>query len=426
LPSELKPDQLSLIHIDDVVEAVYLAVSRLNQKLASDRSGFWPSQPARLEVFDVLPPSSVPISRLVQKMLTLTYSLSAVTDLGELSRQVPTARKTRPSPSARILHGWRPKVSLDQGLRALAVAYLTSTAHYLFGKLSEDTCTGTISYSHRDLLALNGCAGIIGIRMEQEISYLDRQDSIFVSTVAPAEYTFLVEEDQGDVIFSVKNQSGYLYTLSTSPGEEETRFKARVDTSTGYISLASLSSGLALTQLMTNGEQACLSDEEAPFIWRLSPHCCPGLRTRWPFFGESPLSSAINDRYREVEILFDASTPKTLCQAFKEAKSEALFKLGILIDYPEPITIGQTPLPNNPPYQWRLSWLPPCENSCDHPTICVDTGSCTCVEASCPPRRHSALDAFAYRSQISWPPAEMIIASLERDWVLMKDAAELS
>jgi len=52
------------------------------------------------------------------------------------------------------------------------------------------------------------------------------------------------------------------------------------------------------------------------------------------------------------------------------------------------------------PSTWALRELPPCWNDCDAPTICVQTGSCRCVQAdNCIPRRDNPLALAQFKSK---------------------------
>lgn len=55
------------------------------------------------------------------------------------------------------------------------------------------------------------------------------------------------------------------------------------------------------------------------------------------------------------------------------------------------------------PTDWANANLQSCSNSCDLPTICVDTGDCQCVLSTCTPRQRFPFASFANLPTLSFP-----------------------
>lgn len=58
------------------------------------------------------------------------------------------------------------------------------------------------------------------------------------------------------------------------------------------------------------------------------------------------------------------------------------------------------------PIEWAMKDLPPCWNDCAAPTVCVQTGSCRCVQAECPTRRVNPLSLASTSAMTPKPFAE--------------------
>ncbi len=139
------------------------------------------------------------------------------------------------------------------------------------------------------------------------------------------------------------------------------------------------------------------------YRFRLTPLCCPGKKSPWPFYSEDPLGSAINDFRYETVREFTASPTKTMCRRLQEASTEAQTKLDHLRAMSRSIELEQAPMRSGSPSEWRHRHMPICVNLCDRPTTCLDTGSCACVQASCIPRARYPFAAFANLPTLSYP-----------------------
>lgn len=89
------------------------------------------------------------------------------------------------------------------------------------------------------------------------------------------------------------------------------------------------------------------------------------------------------------QIPFDASRRSSTCQRATDAlkfNSRRIADLAQRDDVPR-----ELPKSSHLPHDWALKDLPTCWNDCASPAVCVQTGSCRCVESDCPLRRENPL-----------------------------------
>lgn len=392
---------LDMVHIDDVIDAFALAVNRLEEKRNSKQAE------SEVEVYNIGTSSSTPAVELIRKILALTNSSSPVQTIPADGR-FPDRYVGSTIKSAEVL-GYRSRVTMDEGLHRLVIAYLDETVNYLAGQLDAD-CGVPTRYSDADLLKLDGCTGTIGVDGPENLEYLYQKDG---EGSAPPTWEWRDDDEPQTWQFTV--QSGPIIRLSRedAKGREgffevpeegrllgsQSRFGARVDPETGYISLSYLSKSPYTPQHLKGtsfGQR-----------FRITPFCCPGKPTPWPFYREDPLASAINDQRLETYRLFNASQVNTRCQRLEQALHVADDKLARLEEYTTPITLDVAPLPTGVPADWRFRSLNFCTNLCDHPTICVDTGNCACSQSSCTPRARFPFGRFANLPDLSYPPTKI-------------------
>lgn len=103
------------------------------------------------------------------------------------------------------------------------------------------------------------------------------------------------------------------------------------------------------------------------------------------------------------QIPFNASRRSHLCDRASDAVRYASARLAAYHDLSEVPEMKEAPRKVSwRPHSWALRELPTCWNDCDSPTICVQTGSCRCVQADdCPPRRENPLLLLSQRSSPS-------------------------
>ncbi|KAG9010852.1 hypothetical protein FRB90_007583 [Tulasnella sp. 427] len=104
-----------------------------------------------------------------------------------------------------------------------------------------------------------------------------------------------------------------------------------------------------------------------------------------------------------LEKPFLGSPAKTFCDRLTRARRKVQRDLATLSleTLNEPRLKDTTSAP-----QWIHANLPACSNSCDHPTICVDSGNCQCVLSSCPALQRFPFLSFANLPVLSYPPLQ--------------------
>ena len=422
--------QLDMIHIDDVIDAFALAINRLEEK----SRGTWFDRLRRsrraatsdFEAFNIAAGVSAPAIELISKILAITQSASPVQTLPGDDR-FPDRYVGSIEKAATVL-GFRARVDIDDGVHRLAMAYLDETVHYLKRKLEAD-CLTPHKFSNTDLLALDGCTGTVAAEGPGQVGYLFQNDDEtdlsvrwgWRDDVEPQTWNFHVETEEaggGAVIrFARQDSEGqeeYFQVRESGQilGEGETRFLAPVDPSTGYISLVLASSERPLESPYIDMTPLIPRQIGRTHSFRITPFCCPGKKSPWPFFKEDPLASAINDLRFEVTRNFTASPTKTACHRIQEALDVAQAKLDRLQAMSSPVQLQQAPLPFGSPADWRHRHLPICSNLCDHPTICLDTAACACAQSSCVPRLRFPFTAFANLPGLSYPAPTLDWAAL--------------
>jgi hypothetical protein len=166
-----------------------------------------------------------------------------------------------------------------------------------------------------------------------------------------------------------------------------------MDDATGHVRMETESS----RQVVGAGE------DDNGQLFRLTPYCCPNKQAPWPFMSEDPLTSAMFDSRDTVRGDISGSRRQTLCARLDTARTVARGKLDRLASLPKPIKLARVPLPTGSATEWRHRDLPACANDCDHPTVCLDTGSCMCVESACPVRSRFPFASLARLSTLSHP-----------------------
>ena len=419
-----------MIHIDDVIDAFALAINRLEAKKSGSLVGdLWRSENEEgndLETFNIAAGSSVPAISLIRKILEITDSASPLQTIPGDDR-FPDNYIGSITKAASIL-GFEARVNIDEGIHRLAIAYLSETIDYLEGKFATD-CSTPHKYSASDLLNLDGCTGTVAAEGPGQIGYLFQNNEetdaferwgwrddvepqvwkFHVEPLAPGHDAIIQlshEDHRGDTQFFEGRADGQIL------GGLESRLKASIDPSTGYVSLTLASSNKPLGVTSIDMHPLILRQIARARRFRLTPFCCPGKRSPWPFFREDPLASAINDLRFETVRNFEASPSKTFCHRVGAALDVARAKLDRLDRMPQPIELKEAPLPQGPPAEWRHRDLPICTNLCDHPTVCLDTGTCACAQASCVPRLRFPFASFANLPGVSYPSSTLDWAAL--------------
>ncbi len=163
--------QLDLLHIDDCVDGFLLTIKHLTSSLSKPSHTY-------LEVFDLASGSSVSISTIVSILATLTQTKSPIRYI-QVDNRFPDLHRGSIEKSERIL-GYKPSISVTDGLHKLVRTYLKQTEHFLAAKTSS-TCgraspsLETDSDEHMD--KLDKCKVHVDVNIHGE----------FVALVPPAE-----------------------------------------------------------------------------------------------------------------------------------------------------------------------------------------------------------------------------------------------
>jgi hypothetical protein len=410
-----------MIHIDDVIDAFASAVNRLRDRIGTPTSA--------IEVYNVGTGTSTPAIELIQKVMALTNSSSPVQTIPGDDR-FPD-RYIGSTTKAQEVLGFSAKIGQDQGLHRLAMSFIANTIDYLEDKVNAECSTPT-TYSSADLAALDGCTGTISVNGPEQIEYLQKAEGEgskfeWVDSDEPQTWQFSVSHKSRDVrirFFQIGQEGQDTYFEATEPGHllgSRTEFAAKVDSQTGFVALSFPSSQADMVpeHLLTSKNK---------IQYRLTPFCCPGKPTPWPFYVEDPLASAINDQRRETVRQFNASQPTIACDRLRTAVDVAKARLDRLDALTNPSKLDKAPLPTGTAGEWRLRSLDPCRNLCDHPTVCLDTGNCACVQSSCIFDQRFPFAAFANRPSLSYPPPSVNwddLSAHDPD-VLIKQVAEFS
>lgn len=418
-----------MVFVDDVVNAMSLAINRLEEKHQNGETG-------SVSAFNVGTPRSTSAMMLIRKILWLTNSSSPLQTLPGDAR-FPDKYVGVTSKATSEL-GFTAKVGIDAGLHSLAKAYITETRGYLSAKRDEFACDTPKAYLARDLLALDGCSGTLAANVDGQPFYATYEPARdgnpdfwgWKDDDEPHPWDFEVKKVSGEIVVQLWQTHDDKRIPFEVPGDDvlkrHTSFHAIVQPGTGFVSLTLGSSGMPLQTWKENEvpAQRVLKAGEAkpvaPFAFRLTPFCCAHKPAPWPFYRDDPLASGILDARAEKVRSFNASQMTTLCSRLSAADQVAENRIEKLNAMPQPVVLDQAQLPTGRPADWRVRKLDTCTNLCDHPTICVDTGDCACGQATCSPIQRFPFAAQANLPGLSYPPE-----TFDWDDVTAKDPAAL-
>lgn len=424
-----------MVFVEDVVDAMSLAVSRLHAK-----TNRWIGKSkGTVEVFNVGTSSSTSAMSLIQKTLWLTNSSSPLRIIPGDDRF--PSRYVGSTVKASEELGYKARVSIDEGLYRLATNTLRETIGYLRDKRNAEPfrCQRPKEYSVNDLLFLDGCRGIISVRGGNNDTLYGNfrpanpdngwnNTNHFVDTEQPTPWTFDVshspEYDDRDVRIALhavidKNGTEFAFGIPPPGGGDATQYEflARLDPSTGYINLRKMNGEPVELEHRAKRSRAeprdvdaeassMTSEAELQYNFRITPTCCNGKPAPWPFFRDDSLAANILDSRSSRVHPFEASQIKFMCSQMREAQDYAIRRVETLEGFSRPIVLQEAPLPIGRAPDWRMRrYTETCRNLCDHPTFCVDTGSCMCVHAAqCVPKTRFPWSAVANREVLSYPP----------------------
>lgn len=411
-----------MVYIGDVVNAISLAVNRLDAMTYGKGASH-----GNVEVFNIGTDSSTSAIELIRKILWLTNSSSPLQTLPGDAR-FPDRYVGDTSRAAEVL-GFRAEVGIDEGLHRLVTAYMTETKEYLVAKRDSLGCDVRKHYSIDDLVDLMGCSGTLAADVDGQPFYAFFEEGKegradhwgWRDEDEPQPWDFEIEKltvDTARLRLTRMTEDGKTIPFEVPVEglvlERHTHFVARIQPSTGYISLKVEATGAPVKpwEALPPPGRRDLIDGHSPeaslapprFRFRITPFCCAKQKAPWPFFREDPLASAILDDRLQKQRSFNASQIATLCSRLSEAYDLAQSRLERFKSDKRPIKLQQADLPTGRPADWRVRQLEVCTNLCDHPTVCVDTGSCACGQPSCVPRLRFPFAAYANLPGLSYPP----------------------
>lgn len=387
---------LDMVHIDDVVHGFLAAVSRLER-----------GEGTGVEAYNIGTGTSASAMTIIRKVLALTNSSSPLQILPGDNRfpdyYIGTTKKAADELD------FKTRVGIDEGIVRLVSAFYRETISFIEQRIAS-TCTTRRSYRTEDLVRLDGCSGTLGVDGPSGMEYLAMKTDSgelpaweWLDTDSIQTWKFHVNSVQGDhVVFSFTQESGGkdITFATTEKGHlfgSQSRFAASIIPGTNYVSIAFEDSGNPLIP-------EHMADRVRETRYRLTPFCCPGKSAPWPFFEEDPLASAISDTRTGTHRDFNASQSATMCDRLDDARTVVMSRLSRIDPLVRPFHLEEAILPTGQPYAWRQRGLDHCTNLCDHPTICLDTGSCACAQSACVSRVRYPFFAFANVSGLSYPP----------------------
>lgn len=387
---------LDMVHIDDVVHGFLAAVSRLER-----------GEGTGVEAYNIGTGTSASAMTIIRKVLALTNSSSPLQILPGDNRfpdyYIGTTKKAADELD------FKTRVGIDEGIARLVTAFYRETISFIEQRIAS-TCTTPRSYRTEDLVRLDGCSGTLGVDGPSGMEYLAMKTDSgelpaweWLDTDEIQTWKFHVNSVDGDhVVFSFTQESeGKDITFATTEKGHlfgsQSRFATSIIPGTNYVSMAFEDSGNPLIP-------EHMADRVRETRYRLTPFCCPGKSAPWPFFEEDPLASAISDTRTGTHRDFNASQSATMCNRLDDARTVAMSRLSKIDQLVRPYHLEEAMLPTGQPHAWRQRGLDHCTNLCDHPTTCLDTGSCACAQSACVSRVRYPFFAFANVSGLSYPP----------------------
>ncbi|KAK7031516.1 glycosyltransferase family 47 protein [Favolaschia claudopus] len=430
--------QLDFLYIDDCVDAFMLAIFRLEHKS--------PLLEPSMDVFDVRGFGSIGVQQLVDKILVLTRSKSPVESLP----QDPRFSSHYATSSVVSLPGYTPKISLDAGLFRLVNLYLKRSASYLKKRL-DDECVSQ-DQPHillgKDIRKLDGCVANLlididgqtwSLSFDRNPKHLEAPDDMGPGTpedygpiwviserIIPDPVKLSIQSRNGKLflrISAIRTYAGHVLGVYSSSHPEFTRgfmfdhielehvghdvalvdWEMIVNERDGTFKLVFPDSGFQVSSpTRFDGWFTWVPVEEDIYPFRLSPTCCPAPPP-WPFYEQDPIQHSIHmDRFSK-DRPFNKTIPQTLCLRVEAALAHAQASLTWL---------DQVRRDGHNEYlrrmgnasEWVDNALIACSNDCKHPTICLNTGDCSCVGTIyCPVPERFPFASFQHTATITYP-----------------------
>lgn len=101
------------------------------------------------------------------------------------------------------------------------------------------------------------------------------------------------------------------------------------------------------------------------------------------------------------QIPFNSSHRAHTCQRATEAARYTIKQLHSVLETSSGAIQAQNAALVDRPHDWAVRDLPACWNDCSAPAVCIQTGSCRCVQAECPARRENPILALKHAEKPS-------------------------
>ncbi|KAG8897277.1 hypothetical protein FRC00_004598, partial [Tulasnella sp. 408] len=372
---------------------------------------------------------SAPVDDLIDKIVRYTRSKSPIQYIHGDDRFPNVYRGSTDKAWTKL--GFRAAVSVEEGVLRLVKLYLQRTERVLQKKIdAECGASAQNLQDNADLHKLNNCQAHVDMDVQGELTILGSPDDVndnrwHAGTTLPPYpvRTFVKYDANGRPLLAVKEKDqDYFFGIRHSPTPREGTVKVEriwrndiaagdyvdwemeVNAEEGTMKLILPGFPLQLKPPASPGGNFYLVPSELE-IWpfRVTPICCPAPPP-WPFFRDDPVSFQMEFQRTSLVRPFLASPIKTLCDRFSRARRKVQRDLATLTleTLNEPRRKESSLAP-----KWVNANLPACSNSCEHPTICVDTGDCQCVLSSCPALQRFPFSAYANLPVLSYPPIQV-------------------
>ncbi|KAG9049636.1 hypothetical protein FS837_009726 [Tulasnella sp. UAMH 9824] len=419
-------EKFDLIHIDDVVDAFLLAVQQLTHRRTE---WSFKSPSTFFDAFNVASGSSAPVDDLIDKIVRYTRSKSPIQYIHGDARFPNVYRGSTDKAWTKL--GFRAAVSVEEGVLRLVKLYLQRTERVLQKKIDAECGPSAPNLrDNADLPKLNNCQAHVDMDVQGELTILGSPDDVndnrwHAGTTLPPYpvRTFVKYDASGRPLLAVREKDqDYFFGIRHSPTPKEGPIKVEriwrndiaagdyvdwemeVNAEEGTMKLILPGFPLQLKPPASPGGNFYLVPSELE-IWpfRVTPICCPAPPP-WPFFRDDPVSFQMEYQRTSLVRPFLASPIKTLCDRFSRARRKIQRDLATLSL--ETLNEQRRKESSLAP-KWVNANLPACSNSCDHPTICVDTGDCQCVLSSCSALQRFPFSAYANLPVLSYPPIQV-------------------
>nr|XP_019006535.1 uncharacterized protein I203_00124 [Kwoniella mangroviensis CBS 8507]OCF69996.1 hypothetical protein I203_00124 [Kwoniella mangroviensis CBS 8507] len=429
LPIQYNSDtpSLDLLHIDDAIKGILKAVSRIedNSKLGIRNE---------VEEFNLVYGKRWQPQDIVELVRTETRSMSPLRDIGDKhSTLLPDFSRGL---AGEVL-GWEPEISAPVGL-GLALQELSEEIAEYSRKWHQSHCSPTPDFPsednylidhfvederNRDLSKLDKCTVNLAFDHEgwlhhvkcedgqhctadgQKVTAMNWNQSVFivhrvlggVKKERTVRVVFEEEKGMGHLGYRKNEQTEEvgleLFDRDTTEGQIE--FDIEADRHASYLRLLIPDTGKQIHALSNTTDSSTWFTLEPTTRW-IDPHfdmrmnvlCCPS-EGDWPLLLDDYESADL--RFGSTgQIPFNSSRRLHLCGQAEQAVMYNFDRLSaakqavnkVENDQEAHVWKGEHGVNTKiSPHSWALKDLPACYNDCNSPAICVQTGTCKCVQA---------------------------------------------